>query len=202
MNSSFLFFLIYCLFLIWRKKTKLRKCVAVAKDVFFLFSPLCSYCLFLNMLMMMNIYYFYLSFYPLLIVLVSFFSIYIYHLYCLFVSRLLFLVAGNKKTKQKVYSLNISHSRRFYPFHSQCLFEKFPMIIELTLAGDKLVMVRNINYHHSHFHSINHLTFRCGLYKTIPPHIDHLSSQYPNAVFLKADVEICTVSFQSYLSNT
>jgi thiol-disulfide isomerase/thioredoxin len=35
--------------------------------------------------------------------------------------------------------------------------------------------------------------FRCGPCKTIAPHIEQLSTQYPNAVFLKADVEKCTV---------
>ncbi|CAF1654953.1 unnamed protein product [Rotaria magnacalcarata] len=50
---------------------------------------------------------------------------------------------------------------------------------ELISAGDKLVMV-------------DFFATWCGPCKNIAPHIDQLSSQYPNAVFLKADVEKCT----------
>ena len=47
----------------------------------------------------------------------------------------------------------------------------------------------------THFISLARL--RCGPCKTIAPYIDQLSSQYPNAVFLKCDVEKCTVSIRS-----
>ncbi len=67
---------------------------------------------------------------------------------------------------------------------------------ELTAAGDKLVMVDFFatwfeRFSLTLFHLI--LIFRCGPCKTIAPFIEQLSSQYPNAVFLKADVEKCTV---------
>jgi thiol-disulfide isomerase/thioredoxin len=67
---------------------------------------------------------------------------------------------------------------------------------ELTSAGDKLVMV---DFFATWFvlyllFPINYSNYnRCGPCKNIAPHIEHLSSQYPNAVFLKADVEKCTV---------
>ncbi|CAF1087666.1 unnamed protein product [Rotaria sp. Silwood1] len=56
---------------------------------------------------------------------------------------------------------------------------------ELTSAGDKLVMV-------------DFFATWCGPCKNIAPYIDQLSSQYPNAVFLKADVEKCTSEASKY----
>lgn len=56
---------------------------------------------------------------------------------------------------------------------------------ELNAAGDKLVMV-------------DFFATWCGPCKMIAPHIDHLSGQYPNAVFLKADVEKCTTEAGNY----
>jgi len=56
---------------------------------------------------------------------------------------------------------------------------------ELTSAGDKLVMV-------------DFFATWCGPCKTIAPFIEQLSSQYPNAIFLKADVEKCTSEATKY----
>ncbi|CAF4817198.1 unnamed protein product [Rotaria sp. Silwood1] len=56
---------------------------------------------------------------------------------------------------------------------------------ELTSAGDKLVMV-------------DFFATWCGPCKNIAPYIDQLSSQYPNAVFLKSDVEKCTSEASKY----
>ncbi|CAF2575581.1 unnamed protein product [Rotaria sp. Silwood2] len=56
---------------------------------------------------------------------------------------------------------------------------------EFTSAGDKLIMV-------------DFFATWCGPCKSIAPYIDQLSSQYPNAVFLKADVEKCTSEALKY----
>jgi len=56
---------------------------------------------------------------------------------------------------------------------------------ELTAAGDKLVLV-------------DFFATWCGPCKNIAPHIESLSNQYRNAVFLKADVEKCTTEATKY----
>lgn len=69
---------------------------------------------------------------------------------------------------------------------------------ELTSAADKLVMV---DFFATWFDLrrkkqtkiLLRVVFRCGPCKQIAPFIEQLSCQYPNAVFLKADVEKCTV---------
>ncbi|CAF1612765.1 unnamed protein product, partial [Didymodactylos carnosus] len=56
---------------------------------------------------------------------------------------------------------------------------------ELNSAGDKVVLV-------------DFFAEWCGPCKTIAPHIDHLSSTHPNAVFLKIDVEKCQTEAEQY----
>lgn len=56
---------------------------------------------------------------------------------------------------------------------------------ELTSAADKLVLV-------------DFFATWCGPCKQIAPFIEQLSTQYPNAVFLKADVEKCTTEAAKY----
>ena len=74
---------------------------------------------------------------------------------------------------------------------------------ELTAAGDKLVLVDFFATWLEWFPLVFCqliFIFRCGPCKTIAPFIDQLSNQYPNAVFLKADVEKCTVGMSVALN--
>jgi thiol-disulfide isomerase/thioredoxin len=110
-------------------------------------------------------------------------------------------LADNKKKKEKklIFFLDILHFRNFYPTNMPVReISNDSLNGELTSAGDKLVIVDFFAtwFELSYFilyYSINHFIYRCGPCKTIAPHMDHLSSQYSNAIFLKADVEKCTV---------
>jgi len=151
----------------------------------------------------------FVSFYLFLLILVSFFSLYIYHPYCLFLSHSLFFFwpAIKKQNKRRTnwFILNIFHSRIFYQINMPVReISNDSLNTELTAAGDKLVMVDFFATWFELFYFIflwNYFILRCGPCKNIAPYIDNLSSQYPNAIFLKVDVEKCTVkiNFLFYL---